>query len=135
MLPQPAESESGSETARAIDPIQVRYDFRNLGEYTNQISVTEQAVAVAALQAWTDATNGQVEFLRDTDAPASQIVVLGKGDLAAFSYQSEQGGTLAIGGGTLTALDDGTTGVTGVAWLDGAETWDVQIGNGTDDAT
>ncbi|MFP6762050.1 MAG: matrixin family metalloprotease, partial [Planctomycetaceae bacterium] len=134
-LPQPADSESSSATAQSIDPIQVRYDFRNLGEYTNQISVTEQAVAVAALQAWTDATNGQVEFLRDTDAPASQIVVLGKGDLAAFSYQSEQGGTLAIGGGTLTALDDGTTGVTGVAWLDGAETWDVQIGNGTDDAT
>jgi len=133
--PQSVASESDSGPAQPVDPIQVRYDFRNLGEYSNQISVAEQTVAVAALQAWTDATSGRVEFLRDTDAPASQIVVLGKGDLAAFSYESEQGGTLAIGGGTPTMQEDGTIGVTGVAWLDAAETWDVQIGNGLSEGT
>lgn len=112
-----------------VDPVQVRYDFRDLGEHVNQITAAEQAAANAALQAWTTATNGRLEFVRDTEAPVSEIIILGKGDLAAFNYESEQGGTLAIGGGTPTQLDDGTIGVTGVAWLDAAETWDTQIGN------
>jgi uncharacterized protein GlcG (DUF336 family) len=114
-----------------VDPVQVRYDFRDLGQHANQITAAEQAVADAALQAWTTATNGRLEFVRDTEAPASEIINLGKGDLAAFSYESEQGGTLAIGGGTPTQLDDGSIAVTGVAWLDAAETWDTQIGNAT----
>jgi uncharacterized protein GlcG (DUF336 family) len=113
-----------------VDPVQVRYDFRDLGGFANQITAAEQTAADVAFQAWTTATNGRLEFVRDTAAPASEIIVLGKGDLAAFNYESEQGGTLAIGGGTPTQLADGSLGVTGVAWLDAAETWDTQIGNG-----
>ena len=129
-LPQGEVTLSSFDPTADVDPIQVRYDFRDLGEHANLISESEQASAQAALQAWTDATNGRIEFLQDTEAPASEIVVLGKGDLAAFDYESEQGGTLAIGGGIPTQRDDGSIGVTGVAWLDAAEEWDTQIGNG-----
>lgn len=115
------------------DPVQVRYDFRDLGEHANQITEAEQAAALSALQAWSEATDGRIEFARDTESPASEIVVLGKGNLAAFNYESEQGGTLAIGGGTPTRLDDGSIGVTGVAWLDAAEDWDTVTGNGDGD--
>ncbi|MBC8290152.1 MAG: matrixin family metalloprotease, partial [Planctomycetes bacterium] len=128
--PQDEVTLSSFDASADVDPVQVRYDFRDLGEHANLISDSEQVAAQAALQAWTNATNGRIEFVQDTEAPASEIIVLGKGDLAAFDYESEQGGTLAIGGGTPTQLDDGSIGVTGVAWLDGAEDWDTQIGNG-----
>ena len=128
--PQTDDSLSSFDANANVDPVQVRYDFRDLGQHANQITVAEQASATAALQAWTTATNGRLEFVRDTEAPASEIIVLGKGDLAAFNYQSEQGGTLAIGGGTPTLFEDGSIGVTGIAWLDAAETWDTQIENG-----
>lgn len=131
-LPSDEASLSSFDSTADVDPIQVRYDFRDLGAHANQISASEQVAAQAALQAWTVATNGQIEFLRDTEAPASEIIILGKGDLAAFNYESGQGGTLAIGGGTPTVFPDGSIGVTGVAWLDSAETWDTQIGNGSD---
>jgi uncharacterized protein GlcG (DUF336 family) len=113
------------------EPIVIRYDFRDIDDYENVITPSESDAARSAMQAWSDASQGMVSFVQDTTAPESQIVNFGKGDLAAFRYQSDHGGTLALGGGTpIMDAETGTIGATGVAWLDRAEIWDAEVGNG-----
>lgn len=112
--------------------VTVKYDFRDLNGIANEINPAEQQAAIAALQAWSQATNGQLQFVRDTQASDSEIVNIGKGSMTAFGYEPQPGGILAVGGGL--AINDTETGpiVTGIAWLDGSEQWDSEIGN--DDA-
>jgi uncharacterized protein GlcG (DUF336 family) len=112
------------------EPVVVRYDFRDQGGFRNQITTEQQAVAVAALNAWSDATGGKVIFVQDTNAPASHIVNIGTGDLQAFGHVSGAGGLLGLGGGHVTLAPDGQIIAGGVAWLDAAENWDNTIGNG-----
>lgn len=121
--------------SQAAQPVVVRYDFRDVDGLTNQMTAAEQSVAESALQAWTQATNGQVQFIRDTTSSSDQVITIGKGDLSPMGYDSADGGTLAIGGGL--AISDPTgaaTSVTGLVWLDQADTWDTVIGNSQDDA-
>ena len=123
-------------TQPSAQPIVVRYDFRDIGDHANQITAGEMQAAESAMQSWTDSTNGMVSFVRDVAAEEYQIVNFGKGDLAAFGYQSDLGGTLAIGGGTaILDGDTGNVGATGVAWLDQAEIWDAEVGNGDTEGT
>lgn len=114
-------------------PVTVKYDFRSQGSYENHITAAQQASAVAALQAWSAATGGQVNFVQDTSAPASQIVNIGTGDLAAFGFRSQAGGLLGVGGAAINASAanaDGSPDLTGAIWLDDSETWDTNRTNG-----
>ncbi len=116
--------------SQASQPVVVRYDFRDVDGIANQMTTAEKSAAESALQAWTDATNGQLRFVRDTAASDDQVITIGKGDLTAMGYESADGGTLAIGGGL--AISDPTgnaSSVTGLVWLDQADTWDTAIGN------
>ena len=80
------------------EPVVVRYDFRDQGEAANQITPAQTERATEALQAWSVATGGKVQFVQDTAAPASQIINIGTGDLNAFGFRSETGGLLGVGG-------------------------------------
>lgn len=110
-------------------PVTVRYDFRDVNGVANEMTANEQQAAVAAMTAWTTATNGNIQFVRDTRASDSEVVVIGKGSMSAFGYESQVGSILAVGGG-LSIHEAGLEPlVTGVAWLDASEQWDSEIGN------
>ncbi|MGE0377399.1 MAG: SdrD B-like domain-containing protein, partial [Planctomycetaceae bacterium] len=111
------------------DVIEIYYDFRAEGSYANLIT-SEQIFAVeAALGLWETASLGRLQFMRNTLAPASDIINIGVGDLAALGGVSGPRQVLALGGGT---FHDGAvrTISNGVAWLDIAEVWDNVVGNG-----
>lgn len=117
------------------EPVVVRYDFRDQGGFKNQITSDEQALAIAALNAWSDASGGKIIFVQDADAPASHIVNIGVGDLRAFGHISGEGGLLGLGGGQVTLSPGGEIIAGGVAWLDAAEHWDTVRGNGNPEGT
>ena len=127
------------------DPTIIKYDFRDLNGFENLITEDQQARALDAMEAWTQATGGKLVFVRDTEASIDQIVNIGTGDLAALGYDSGAGKVLGLGGGIVTATpgDDSELptvqntqyAVAGIAWLDMAETWDVEIGNGNPEET
>ncbi len=110
--------------------VTVKYDFRDQNGYQNLVSEEEQAVFVEAFEAWSEATDGKVVFVRDTAAADDEIVNVGVGDLAAYGYTSESGGVLGLGGGQLELLEGETVDVTGAIWLDGADEFDLVVGNG-----
>ncbi|MCY2967760.1 MAG: heme-binding protein, partial [Planctomycetota bacterium] len=112
------------------EPVVVKFDFRDQGDFKNLITADERARAIDALNAWSDASGGKVIFERDQSAPDAHIINIGTGDMRAFGYASSSGGTLAVGGGRLTQDSDGKLQVTGATWLDVAENWDTQVGNG-----
>ncbi|HUG92994.1 MAG TPA: heme-binding protein [Planctomycetaceae bacterium] len=132
----------------ADGPVVIQYDFRDVNGFENLITEDQRARAVDAMQAWSDATGGKLVFVHDTQADFDQIVNIGTGDLAALDYVSSAGSALGLGGGVVTVSDTATSGasqsvspshpeytVTGVAWLDMAETWDTEIGNGNPEGT
>ena len=84
--------------------INVYYDFRSLGSYANQISSTEISLSEQALHLWADASQGRLNFIRNTTAPATDIIDIGLGDLAALGAVSAPRGILALGGGTFATL-------------------------------
>ena len=108
----------------------IRYDFRDQNGVSNTMTEEMQAAAILALETWSTATDGKVQFVRDEQAEDSEIVNIGVGDLSALGHRSGAGGTLALGGGIIQYDEAGQVQVTGVAWLDEAETWDIEIGNG-----
>ncbi len=114
----------------ADEPVVIRYDFRDHNGATNLITEEQQALAVEALQRWSDATGGKIVFEHDTQAPASQIINIGSGDLAAFGHVSGVGGVLGLGGGRVILDAEGNFVATGVAWLDADEHWDNTPDNG-----
>lgn len=117
----------------AAEPITIKYDFRDAGNFKNQMTDAQKARAVDALNAWSNATDGALIFVQDTAAPISEIINIGTGDLAAFGHVSGSDGTLGVGGGVLSK-STGESGdefrLAGTAWLDVAETWDTTLGNG-----
>lgn len=125
-----------SATPSTPGPITIKYDFRNQNGYANVITTDQKARAVDALNAWSAATNGKVVFVQDTLAPASDIINIGTGDLAALGFTSGPGGTLALGGGVFTHSNPSVHSITsGVAWQDFKESWDTTIGNGNPSGT
>lgn len=117
------------------EPVVVHYDFRDTGSFQNQITTDEETRAADALKAWSDATGGKIQFVRDTAAPATDILNIGVGDLGAFGYSSGANGTLGLGGGSVQRTDSGGAQVRGTVWLDAAESWDVNPGDGTPEGT
>jgi len=114
----------------ADEPVVVKYDFRDQGGYANLITADQMARTIDALNAWSDSTGGQLIFVRDTEADLAHIINFGTGDLRAFNLNSATGGTLGVAGGSLTQDAEGDFRVNGAAWLDVAEYWDTEIGNG-----
>ncbi len=117
------------------EPVTIKYDFRDIGDYKNSITDDQKAAAVAALDAWSQATGGILQFVQDTEAADYQIMNIGTGDLSVYGYQSENGGKLGLGGGAVSRDSDGNVVVAGVAWMDAADTWDTTVGNGDPDGT
>jgi uncharacterized protein GlcG (DUF336 family) len=116
-------------------PIVVKYDFRTVNGFKNQMTQEQRELAVQALSAWSNATQGKLTFEQDTVAGDSQIINMGVGNLAAFGYVSGAGGTMSVGGGAMTTQPDNSPILGGVAWLDQDENWDTIIGNGNLDGT
>jgi hypothetical protein len=112
------------------DVIDIYYDFRSIGAYSNQITSPEIVLAEKVLQQWSDALGGRLHFVRNTTAAAEDIINIGLGDLSALGYLSEARHTLGLGGATFTHNGDDRSIRAGVVWLDAAETWDLKVGNG-----
>jgi uncharacterized protein GlcG (DUF336 family) len=110
-------------------PVVIKYDFRDLAGTANEMTAEQQQIVEAALQAWTEATNGRIQWVRDTEVADDEVVVIGTGDMTPLGYSSREGGTLAVGGGR-RFREGGETKVIGALWLDRAENWDTQIANG-----
>lgn len=135
---------TGSETAQqsgfdawwlsADEPVVVKYDFRSIAGHENQITQQQQHIAVQALQAWSQATDRQIVFERDTQAAENRIINIGVGDLAAAGHVSGEGAVLGVGGGQVSRDGDQLV-VNGLAWLDHSENWDNIIGNGNPEGT
>ncbi|MFO1003629.1 MAG: hypothetical protein U0936_25125 [Planctomycetaceae bacterium] len=82
------------------------------------------------MQGWANAAGGHLNFIRNTTAPASQIINIGTGDLSALGYSSGTKKTMGLGGGTYANVNGQLTISTGVVWMDQAESWDLVYGNG-----
>lgn len=116
--------------ANSEEPLIIRYDFRDQGDFANTLTTEQEAVIEQAMHDWELALHGAVKFERDITSPDNAILNVGMGDLAVFNGRSAERGSLGLGGGTLSFTDDGTPQLQGVVWLDQAETWDNTIGNG-----
>lgn len=125
----PTWADHDASTPNVID---IWYDYRPFNGYANQITAAEIADIEADMTRWSQATAGRLNFLRNTQAAASDIIDIGTGDLAAVGYASGAGGVLGAGGAT----PDGSNHLAdGVMWMDVADTWDTTIGNGDVGAT
>ncbi len=119
----------------ASDPVVIKYDFRDQGQFVNQITDQQKALAADALQRWSEAAGGKIQFQHDTQASARQIINIGVGDLEALGHVSGAGSVLGLGGGVVSINDSGQLTAGGVAWLDQAEHWDNTRGNGNPEGT
>ena len=116
------------------DVTDIYYDFRNEGVFENQITPMQQTIAESMLAAWETASDGSIQFSRNTTVDRTEIINLGVGALETFGFSSQAGGTLAVGGGVVTSgISDSIT--NGVVWLDIAENWDLVTGNVEPDGT
>ena len=111
--------------------IDIFYDYRDLETFANQITAPEIALAEQALVRWSDASGGRLNFVRNTTAPSDSIINIGKGDLAAVGLSSVARGTVGVGGGTFSHLDGQLSLTSGIVWLDAADAWDLEVGNGS----
>ncbi len=116
-------------TPASPGPIIINYDFRSQGGFANLITAGQQARVIDALNGFSAATNGRLQFVQDTVTASANIVNIGTGDLAALGSTSAPGGILGLGGGS---FDHGGGHLisNAVAWQDFAETWDEELGNG-----
>ena len=111
------------------DTVDIFYDFRALGGFSNEITTDQITMAELALEKWEDATNGRLQFTRNTTASAADIITIGTGDLAAVGETSEEGGVVGLGGGVFAHSPDHPIS-NGFAWQDSAENWDTEFDNG-----
>ena len=91
----------------ADQPVVIGYDFRDVNGVSNQISAEQQQLAIEALEAWSDATDRNIVFERDTSAGAERIINIGVGDLQAVGHVSGAGAVLGLGGGAVTDNGEG----------------------------
>ncbi len=107
----------------------IHYDFRNNNGVANEISVEQMQATEQVLQAWSAASGGTIEFVRDTQADSQAIVNIGVGDLSALDLSSGPGGTLGSTRHALQSVDGSQTSV-GSIWLDHGESWDNSSADG-----
>lgn len=107
----------------------IHYDFRDQAGAVNRMTPQQQQRAEDALRTWETALDGRVDFRRDTERPASQIVNIGIGDLGAVGHQGAPGGVLGVGGGQRALSRQLDWRIQGVVWLDETETWDTSAGD------
>ncbi len=117
------------------DPVTIRYDFRDVGEFENYITDEQKAVTLEALEQWSQASGGLIQFVQDTEAADYEIMNIGTGEMEAFYGQTGSGGLLGLGGGAVSRDENGQIVVAGNAWLDISENWDNEIGNGNPEDT
>ncbi len=116
--------------------VDIFYDFRALNGFANQITPGQIRMAELAMAFWEVATQGGVNFVRDTAAARANIIIIGTGDLAALGGASGPGGILGLGGGVFTHNNPLVHTITsGSAWMDFAETWDESYANGNPGGT
>ncbi len=110
------------------DVTDIYYDFRDEGGFENHITSTQESIAESMLADWENASDGSIQFSRNTIVDRTQIINIGVGELETFGFTSQSGGTLAVGGGVVTSgVSDSIT--NGVVWLDFEEKWDLVTGN------
>ena len=109
----------------------IRYDFRDENGVNNEISNEQIAATELVLDAWSQASDGKLQFQRDTQAPDSQIVNIGVGDLSALGLTSNAGGTLGTASHALVTVD-GTQASVGTIWLDRSESWSAESAGAPD---
>jgi hypothetical protein len=111
--------------------VTIYYDFRPLNGFPNLITPTEKDLAVDALNLWSAATNGRLQFIQNTTAPAGDIINIGTGNLRAVGDQS---GGLTVGEGgddqSFTDTDGNNVLQGGFAWMDFEQNWNLVLGNG-----
>ncbi len=122
------------DNANPADPghVTIFYDFRSLNGFANLSTPAEQARAVDALAMWSAATNGRLQFVRNTAAPLELIINIGTGDLRALGSTTHSGNVVGQGGVNLafTNIQGKNVLQQGFAWLDRQENWDTIVGNG-----
>jgi len=109
----------------------IKYDFRSQNGFQNFITPDQKISLIHVFGQWSAATGNNLLFVRDTQAPASEIINIGTGDLAALGlgYVSGFGGVAGLADANFDhAADHKIT--EGVAWMDFSETWDTTRGNG-----
>lgn len=113
----------------------IKYDFRSQNGFQNFITPDQKIALIQVFGQWSAATGNKLLFARDTLAPATEIINIGTGDLAALEteYVSAPGGVIGLGGAEFDHADH--TATQGIAWMDFAETWDTAIGNGNPPGT
>ena len=123
------------ESRREPGPVVVHYDYRDQAGHSNLISPGQQSVVEQVLATWEEELAGQVEFRRDVNLPADQLVNIGVGDLAAVSLTSDVGGVLAVGGGHRTVSRQIDWRIQGMIWVDQAEPWSTSSESAGGDAS
>ncbi len=101
----------------------IRYDFRDQNGVTNSMTADQMASAEQVLNAWAQASGGKVQFVRDTQAAASDIVNIGVGDMSAVSSSTDTGTTLGTSIHSLTTDGSGNQTSVGTIWLNGSQIW------------
>ncbi len=117
--------------------INVFYDFRARNGFPNLITPTQQELVRTALDMWSSVTGGRLLFTKNTTAPVAQIINIGTGDLRAVGDISVPQGIVGKGGHDFhyTTFDQRNVLEQGYVWMDSAETYDEQLGNGTPPGT
>ena len=133
----------------ATPEIDIYYDYRNEivngSFYQNAMAdnapnsglqADYRAATQDALNAWATASQGALNFIRNTTLPLGDVWNLGVGDLSIVSGGvSGSGGTLGVAqlfdsNGNVIAASASTTIASARSWLDEDETWDTTKGNG-----
>ena len=110
--------------------LDIFYDFRDQNGFTNEITTEQQTLVALALDKWSDATGGTIVFTQklEAEAPASDIINFGTGDLAAIDPSADPS-ILGLGGGFV--LHNSNHEIrNGFVWLDKDENWDNTVNNG-----
>ncbi len=124
-----------AQTQASVEPVVVRYDFRDFAGYQNEITSAERAAAEEAFLNWQAATGDQLQFERDTQADDSDVVIIYKGALEAAGFESSPGEVLGLGGSVELTLPDGSSQFQRVILVDGSESLDTTSGNGNPEGT
>jgi hypothetical protein len=111
--------------------VTIYYDFRPRNGFPNDITPVEQGLAVDALNLWSAATNGRLQFIQSPTAPLEDIINIGTGNLRAVGGHSG-GDVVGLGGvdESFTDAQGHNVLLQGFAWMDEAQTWNLVFGNG-----
>jgi hypothetical protein len=113
------------------DVIDIYYDFRNIGNYTNNATPEQKSIYQQALADWSAVTNGKLNFVLNTTNNTGSILNLSVGDLKAVTTNPDISSApgLTLGLTNTNFAGDGTISFASVQ-LDYRETWDNTPFNG-----